>query len=623
MKFRDNIINNIDSKIWKQHQLAIRKSNNIINYNTNTSKKSKNADLKNDIATKIGKTLNTSVYNLFGAQTTYRKRVEQYERLANFPEIDEALDIISNEVVNLGFNNKIIKQSFSPTGEENIDAETKASINKIFDDILIKNYNIKKRLKKDIKKFLIYGELYYQKVLDNNNRELDKLRFINPKNIYPVFWNNEPIFFVEMLNYESLSADDMDKLVDNIDSIIQDKIGDLTTGSAFNSNINDPTNLPQTFQTSFYYENYNKYDEHTMYKMYNASEIIYIRMDDDIKDKNGILSYLDKLKVPFNRLQTMENQLLLFRMTRSVLSYVINLDVGDVSQKKREELLDNYIDDFLAEEQYNSGTGFMEEVKSVQTTLKHWWFTKGGDIGGSTVDTLDVKADFDQIADILHFQDKFLRALKIPVHRWDNRKDTTHQNFLSGEVLNEEIEFTNFISSIRLLSEPIFLNTLQTRLYLEGFDETIINEGNFELFWSEKNFYRLFVNKTIIETYSDMAEKLEGYLTPEQILKEVWEKSDAEINEILKARIRHKKYLKALWDDDTEITPELEQYLEDNYFNSNKEYDSRLVKKDNKKDTVTDDYKKQKEITYFANAINYIKKVIKDVELEHSNLIGI
>lgn len=625
MRFRDKIINDIDSKIWNKQKITIRKSNNLSDYNANVSKDAKNDKIKDDIATKIGKTLNTNVFNLFGSQTTYRKRIEQYEHIANFPEIDEALDIICNEIVNFGFNNKIIRQDFTSMGDENIDSETKSAINKIFDDILVKNYNIRKRFKKDVKKLLIYGELYYQKVLDTNNKNLYEVRYINPKNMYPVFWNNEPIFFIEMMDYESLDSDELDILADNIDTIIQDKIGTMMSANMFGQKTLDPTNLPNTYQTLFNSEAMRSSvsEQNAMYKLYNAQEIIYVRWDEDVRDKNSVISYLDKLKVPFNRLQTMENQLLLFRMTRSVLSYVINLDVGDVSQRKREELLDAYIDDFNAQEEYNSSTGFMEEVKSVQTAIKHWWFTKGGDIGGSDVQTLDVKADFDQIGDILHFQTKFLRALKIPVHRWENRKESTTQNFMSGEVINEELEFNNFIANIKIMFEPLFVNMLQTRMFFEGFTETVMNESNFELIWSEKNFYRLFVNKTITETYADMAEKLKEYYTPEMILKEVFEKTDSEFIDILKARVRHKKHLQALWSDEGEITPELELYLENEYFNSNEDYESKLVKKDNNKDTITPEKKRDDVINYFANAINYIKKTIKDVELENINLIGI
>ena len=255
--------------------------------------------------------------------------------------------------------------------------------------------------------------------------------------------------------------------------------------------------------------------------------------------------------------------------------------------------------------------------------MKHWWFTKGGDIGESSVDVLDIKTDFNQIDDVLHFQSKFLRALKIPVHRWENRKDATASNFMSGEVINEELEFSNFVSSIRLIVEPLFVKTLQSRLSFEGFNPSILNESNFLFIWSEKNFYRLFVNKTITETYADMAEKLEKYLTPEQILKEVYEKTDAEFADILKARVKYKKYLSVLWDDEAPLTPEIELYLENEYFNSNKDYEDRLDKKEPKKNTVTTKYKKDDKINYFANAINFVKKKIKTIEIESVNLIGI
>ena len=151
MKFRNNIINQIDNKIWNAQKIFIRKSNNLIDYNSNKSRQSSEDDIRDNIATKMGKVLNTNVSNLFGSQTTYRKRIEQYEYMANFSEIDEVLDIISDEICSYGFDTKIIQQTFSPIGEKNIDSETKTAINDIFSDIIVKNYNMKKNFKNDVK----------------------------------------------------------------------------------------------------------------------------------------------------------------------------------------------------------------------------------------------------------------------------------------------------------------------------------------------------------------------------------------------------------------------------------------------------------------------------------------
>ncbi len=596
--FRNNTINRADKKKYKKIGKKIDKANNVVDYDRNISKKDNDEESINDKVVKntINKLSNVGSVNFNGINSLmeYRQRLQYYRKVAMYPEINEALDMISNEVTNLSFNGNICKLNLTNLGEKNISNEAKNGIYDLFEELTVNDYEIRRRLKPDVKKFLTEGELYYQKILTDDGKYIKRIRKIPPDNIYPIFFNGEPQLFIEIVNTENLEEEDIEEVQANIEDFIDRKIDDLLYGKTNNSE-----------------------DIEEFIKVYPKEEITYITWNNEIESKEDVTSYLENIRQSFNRLATMESYLMIYRMTRSVLSYMIEIDAGNLPQRKKEALLDQYIRDYENDELFNAEDGIVDETKAIQTAIKHFWFVKGGDIEGSNVQTLDTKPDFSNLDDIKYFERKFLRSIRIPIHRWQDRQEGSNlgNSGMSGDMINEELEFKNFVdSNVRMKFGDVFIDFFQFKLGLEGFKESVINKINYEIKWYDKNFWSIYVNKAIYSSYSEMANSMGDYANPEWILKNIYDFDDSKFQELIKYKLRGKEYLNKLFDPNEEIDEEIKEKIKNDYLYDDDEYNNRLQKDDKTNDNVSDVYKKNERFFELTDAVEYIISTVKELQ---------
>ena len=239
---------------------------------------------------------------------------------------------------------------------------------------------------------------------------------------------------------------------------------------------------------------------------YNIEELV--REDFGLYDDKVNLGYLEYAIKPANILKTLEDLLIPMRFGRSISRRVFNVDIGDLPSKRGAEVMNEYQNKFKYKKFYNNETGEVSNQQHITSMVEDYWFSNRSGGKGTTVDTIDETGNLGELGDILYFDKKLYRALKIPSSRIDINPDGDKDfDYETTRVSKEDMKFFMFISRLRQVFSSLFKEILKREVISSG----IMSESE----WDEKeDFISIaFVNENkFIEKM-----KLEGLLKQMEI----------------------------------------------------------------------------------------------------------
>jgi len=273
---------------------------------------------------------------------------------------------------------------------------------------------------------------------------------------------------------------------------------------------------------------------------YSTEEVI--REDFGLYDGKINLSYLEYALKPANMLRTLEDLLIPMRFSRSISRRVFNVDIGDLPNKRGSEVMQEHQSKFKYKKFYNNETGEVSNQQHITSMVEDYWFANRSGGKGTTVDVLDESGNLGELDDILYFARKLYRALKIPSNRIDINPDGDKDfEYDSTRVTKEDMKFFMFISRIRQVYSSLFKEMLKREVISTG----IMKESEWNdkedliqiLFANENKFIENmnlanFTNK--IEIYATAAEYQGKLFSVNTVLKDIFRKSDEEIEEEFK-----------------------------------------------------------------------------------------
>jgi len=263
-----------------------------------------------------------------------------------------------------------------------------------------------------------------------------------------------------------------------------------------------------------------------------------------LTDESGktVLSYLYKAIKPWNNLKSMEDSMVIYRMTRAPERRVFYVDVGNLPKGKAEQYLKDIMNRFKNKIVYNASTGAVSNQKKYQSMIEDYWLPRREGGRGTEIDTLPAGTNLGEIDDTKYFKDKLYRALNIPLSRF--QQDGAAFNIgRTTEITRDEVKFAKFISRIRKRFSFIFDDILKTQLILkkiiteEEWDE-IVNDINY--MFVEDNYFSEFKEIEIfrerIDTVASMqsADLIGTYYTHDWVKKNILKMTQNEIDEINK-----------------------------------------------------------------------------------------
>jgi len=273
---------------------------------------------------------------------------------------------------------------------------------------------------------------------------------------------------------------------------------------------------------------------------YEKEEII--RETFGLSEGNIITGYLEYVIKSANQLKVLEDLLIPLRFSRSISRRIFNVDTGELSNSKSVQAMQDIQKKFKYKKFYNTETGEITNQQHITSMVEDYWFANRSGAKGTQVDVLDETGNLGEINDILYFQKKVYKALKIPSNRISTNTDNQEDfDYDTTSISREDIKFFMFINRLRKVYLEVFNELLKREListnimtaedYNEYKDKIEIIFTN-EVLFIERMKLNNFSNK--LDIYAT-AQEYAGKLMPVQtILKIIFKWTDEEIDENFK-----------------------------------------------------------------------------------------
>ena len=442
-----------------------------------------------------------------GAYRNEHELIRRYRDMALHPEVDKAIEDVVNEAIVTDLYDSPVEVELSNL---NASEGIKKKIREEF-RYLKETMDFDKKSHEIFRNWYIDGRLYYLKVIDPKNPQegIQDLRYIDPLKI----------------KYVRQEKRDNDK-----DPYVR-----------INSKEN---NVPNP-----------KFDEYYLYIMkpnyptgmiaqagkgatkISKDSITYCTSGLVDRNKNRVLSYLQKAIKAVNQLRMIEDSLVIYRLSRAPERRIFYIDVGNLPKVKAEQYLKEVMNRYRNKLVYNAQTGEIRDDRKFMSMMEDFWLPRREGGRGTEITTLPGGQNLGELTDVDYFQKKLYRALGVPESRIG--ADSGFNLGRSSEILRDELEFSKFVGRLRKRFAHMFNDFLKTQLILKNIvtpEDWKQMEDHIQYdFLYDNQFAELKESEMLQNRLSNLA-TIEPYIgkfySTEFVRKRVLQQTDQEIEEI-------------------------------------------------------------------------------------------
>jgi len=184
------------------------------------------------------------------------------------------------------------------------------------------------------------------------------------------------------------------------------------------------------------------------------------------RNKQTVLSYLQKAIKALNQLRMIEDSLVIYRLSRAPERRIFYIDVGNLPKAKAEQYLREVMARYRNKLTYDANTGEIRDDKKYMSMMEDFWLPRREGGRGTEITTLPGGQNLGELTDIEYFQKKLYRALGVPESRIAS--DGGFNLGRSSEILRDELKFAKFVGRLRKRFSNLFNNLLKTQLILKN-----------------------------------------------------------------------------------------------------------------------------------------------------------
>lgn len=354
--------------------------------------------------------------------------VTRYRDMSLHPECDSAIDEIVNESISID-EDTIVDINLD---ELKIDDKIKEIIrNEFYQCLRIIEFN---KYAYDIyRRWYVDGRLYYHVVIDPSNPKngIKEIRYIDPR---------------KMRKVREITKKPMVK--QSGDAGITKVVKEYYIYNDKGFNYGNKTVGPTT----------------TGLKISKDSIIHTVSGLTDTQGKM-VLSHLHKAIKALNQLRTLEDAVVIYRISRAPERRIWYIDVGNLPKMKAEQ----YVREIMTKHKnrliYDAASGEVRDDRRFMTMLEDYWLPRREGGRGTEVSTLPPGQNLGQMEDVLYFQKRFLQSLNVPSNRLNN--DTLFSMGRATEITRDEVKFNKFIIRLRARFSHLFYSLLEKQLVLK------------------------------------------------------------------------------------------------------------------------------------------------------------
>lgn len=441
-----------------------------------------------------------SYVDLEGSAKSETELVTRYREMAMQPEIEQAVDEITNEAISASPENKICSIILD---DIEVSPKIKAVIEDEFEHIM-KLLNFNNKAYEIFRQWYIDGRLFFHAIVDQKNSDqgIQELRYIDPR---------------------------------MIKKVRELKTKDKTIGMSEN----------EAVKTTDYHEYFVYSNKGFEQKDYSPKQALKIAKDSIVYVTSGlmdrtnqlVLSYLHKAIKPLNQLRILEDATVIYRISRAPERRIFYIDVGNLPKMKAEQ----YLRDMMVKHKnrlvYNAETGDVRDDRKFMTMIEDYWLPRREGGKGTEITTLPGGQNLGEMTDVEYFQQKLYQSLNIPIDRLTPNAPFSVGN--TNEITRDEIKFFKFIQRLRLRFAMLFINILEKQLILKNiltWDEWAFIKDSIRFDFISDNYFAELKETQILKERLNTVAMLEPYVgvyySEEFIRRNILKQNDEDIEQI-------------------------------------------------------------------------------------------
>lgn len=448
--------------------------------------------------------------DLDGSVRTEAELVNKYRAIAMDPTIDMAIQDICNEAIVEDSDEETVSIVLDDVKTQD---SIKKKIQEEFENVLdLLEFN---RLSYELfKRWYVDGRVYYHVIIDEKKPKngIIEVRYIDPRNIKKVR---------EVKKEKTREGATVEKVVNeyylyNPQGFL--KRTNSVTGSTMNSYGSSGTVQAEGLKIS-------------------KDAVVYCTSGYQNLDSKLILSYLHKAIRPLNQLRSMEDSLVVYRISRAPERRIFYVDVGGLPKAKAEQYLSDIMTKFKNKTVYDSSTGEIRDDRKFMTMLEDFWLPRREGGRGTEITTLPGGQNLGEIEDVEYFKNNLYQALNVPLSRL--QPESTYSLGRATEISRDEVKFAKFITRLRNKFTELFTRLLERQLILKGVcttEDWKEWKGRINYNFAVDNLFQelksMEMNRDRAGLLRDMEEYVGKYYSHEYIRRYVLQQSEAEIKEI-------------------------------------------------------------------------------------------
>jgi hypothetical protein len=379
-----------------------------------------------------------SYVDIEGVYRTEFDLIKRYREMALHPEVDSAIEDIVNEAIVSDSNDSPVQIELS-----NLNASDgiKRKIREEFKNIL-HLLDFDKKCHEIYRNWYVDGRLYYHKMIDikNPHEGIQELRYIDAlkmRYIRQQKKDNKDIRF----NQANQNREDINKDFPEIEEYFIYNPKSFSTMGSTSSDLGSGIKIAK-------------------------DSIAYCNSGLIDRNRNIVLSYLNKAIKSLNQLRMIEDSLVIYRLSRAPERRIFYIDVGNLPKVKAEQYLRDVMMRYRNKLVYDANTGEIRDDKKFMSMLEDFWLPRREGGRGTEITTLPGGQNLGEITDIEYFKKKLYRSLNVPPSRMDGEGGFNLGR--SSEILRDELKFTKFVGRLRKRFSNLFNDLLRTQLLLKN-----------------------------------------------------------------------------------------------------------------------------------------------------------
>ncbi len=436
-----------------------------------------------------------------------KELISSYRSLAEYHEVDDAIQEIVDEAIVYENDKEVVWLNLDNTDfSENI----KKRINEEFEKV-VSLLHMRKHGYKWFRKWYVDSRIYFHKILDKDNNIIE-LRPLDPMKIE----------LVREIQKETIDGVEIVK-------------GTLEYYVYRQSDYKMPSwmDTSSRSQSSFRIPK-------------EAIVFAHSGLIRGCSEKQTIIGYLDRAIKPANQLKMLEDALVIYRLARAPERRVFYVDVGNLPTQKAQQYVNGIMQNVKNRLVYDTNTGSVKNTTNAMSMLEDYYLPRREGSKGTEVSTLPGGQSLGDIEDVMYFNRKLYKAMRIPTSRASSEDQSGGINFGGGaEITRDELKFTKFVKRLQTRFETVLTDPLKHQLMVNNIITEEEWEANIEKIYVVFNQDSYFEESKELEILNsrmnamrDVTEYAGKYYSHKYIQKNILRLSDDQI-EAMQADIDH------------------------------------------------------------------------------------